>query len=368
MSNNGQAAKWMGRLVVAVCIGVIALLAGVIAAQTGLVNPTVAAFLAVLICLSVIVYRVQAKRRTNLVTSRRQAVEAAMVTPSSDKSVGSGFRRLTSQDIPASSARVATGKRGQKDLLDARQKVSTEAVQQALGKSDLVIFLQPIVRLPQKDPVYFQTLLRLQLSEGTLVDPVQYEPIAEAERMMPAIDQLNLDRSLILAGNLQNMVPTASLFCRVSSASLRNGKACDRMKDLLSSNSETAADLVLEVTQSCFESIGVAGRKRLAGLAATGPKLCLSKMHDADCNIDALKQSGFGFIKIPIDELSDDRLAGRASGWASLISSARAAGMVVIVSGLSRGQDATRLLDLNVAIAQGKLYAEPKRVKEELLR
>ena len=363
MSRNNRAAVWLKRLVIAVCIGVVMLSAAIVAVRLDLTGALEAALIAFFLCLTAIFLVRQFRMRREVEAARALATEVAL-GPAATTAPGKpgGFERLErNRQEPSMSISVD-------DFPDAEPPAAPKKdVASALGEDDLVLFLQPIVQLPDKEPVFYQTLLRLRMANGIMLDPPQYSRIAEEAGIMAGIDLRNVTQSIRMLKTLAAMHKQANVFCTLSAGSLKNGKDYDRIFSLLERNADVKDHLVVELSQATYAGAGSAGRKRLETLARLGFQLCLTDPSSLDINLDALSKSGFAFLKVPVSLLLAPGEEDDAIYPETLAAHVALRGMQLIATGVVFDHQVPEIMDRDALIAQGDLFAEPKQVRSELL-
>lgn len=362
MSGDKSVTIWMKRLVIAACVGVVMLSAAITSVRLGLTGAAEAALLALFACLIVIFLVRQFALRREIEAAKDLAYESVSTPVWSQESKAGGFERVGYHEADTGALSLDDFP-GDKPATTAPKKDVTSA----LSKDDLILFLQPIVTLPDKEPVFYQTLLRLKMASGVMLDPQQYRQIAQAGGLMAGIDRRNVTQSIRMLKTLNAMQKKAGLFCALSSDSIKNGKEYDRIIRLLEKNASLADDLIVEINQDNHARLGSAGRKRLRAVANLGFKLCLAGVIDLKIDLDALRKNGFAYLKIPASMLIHGQTDGSAIYPETLAAHVALRDMHLIATDVSREHDVPLIMDRDVLIAQGDLFAEPKQVRAELL-
>ena len=364
MSRNNRTAIWLKRLVIAVCIGVMMLSAAIVAVQLNITGAAEAALLALLACLTVIFFVRQILLRREVDAAKDMATQAAFAPVSGTSEKSGGFERVGGGETGTFASGFPLD-----GLPDSEKKPAAEKkeVASALGEDDLVLFLQPIVTLPDKEPAFYQTLLRLKMANGNMLDPSQYRHVARAGGLMAGIDRRNVTQSIRMLKTLNAMHKKAGLFCALSPDSLKSGKEYDRIFSLLEKNALLKDDLIIEIDQVSYSNAGSAGRKRLQAIANLGFKLCLADVTDLKINLDVLSKSGFLYLKVPASMLIYGHSDSDAIHPETLAAHVALRQMHLIATDVGREQDVPHLMDRDAMIAQGDLFAEPKQVRAELL-
>ena len=80
-----------------------------------------------------------------------------------------------------------------------RQQTSVllEEVREALAANRVDLYLQPIVSLPQRRTVFYESFSRLRDESGRVMMPAEYLPAAEPEGLVSAIDNLLLAGAIL---------------------------------------------------------------------------------------------------------------------------------------------------------------------------
>ncbi len=363
MSRKNRAAVWLKRLVIVVCIGVVMLSAAIAAVRLNITGAAEAALLAFFVCVTVLILVRQFRLKREVEAAKILATEAAMSSGTAIPSgKPAGFERIKRLPDPARPSISVD------DFPDATQpNAPRKEVASALGEDDLVLFLQPIVTLPDKEPIYYQTLLKLKMANGTMLDQQHFAAVADEAGLMASIDRRNVIQSIRMLKTLMALHKQASVFCTLSAGSLKNGKTYDRIFSLLERNSAVREYLAVEVSHATYSVIGSAGRKRLEAIARLGFKLCLGGVASLDLDLDALRKSGVFYLKVPATLLTSQGEEQAMIYPETLAAHLALNNIQLIATGVNFDEQVPEIMDRDAMIAQGNLFAEPKMVRAELL-
>jgi cyclic-di-GMP phosphodiesterase TipF (flagellum assembly factor) len=236
-----------------------------------------------------------------------------------------------------------------------------DIVRHGLRRGSVDLFLQPIVRLPQRRPEYYECFSRIRAGDGSMIVPEQYIAIAEREGLVTDIDNLLLFRCVQLVRRTQKQDRGIGFFLNISKHTLADKAFLQDFVDFLQGNPELAPDLIFEFRQEdVAETAGEAGAE-LHRLSALGFPFSMDKVTDLDLDGAALAQRGFRFVKIEaavlLAELAReprgiklDRLRGKLRRY----------GIRLIVEKLESEENLIEVLDHGLELGQGYLFGEPR--------
>ncbi len=259
-----------------------------------------------------------------------------------------------------------------------RQQTSVllEEVREALASNRVDLYLQPIVSLPQRRTMFYESFSRLRDESGRMMMPAEYLPAAEPEGLVSAIDNLLLFRCVQIVRRLAKQDRKVAIFCNISLASLADEVFFPQFLEFLAENRDTAGGLIFELGQAAYEARGSVEARNMAKLADMGFRFSLDKVTDLSLDFADLSRSDVKFVKITANVLleqlleMDGRLTLRshkdieAMDYAAL---AQRYGVEVIAEKIESERQVVDILDLDVAYGQGHLFGEPRAIKEQVL-
>lgn len=251
-----------------------------------------------------------------------------------------------------------------------------ETVRAALAENRVDLYLQPILALPQRKTIYYESFSRLRDETGRLLLPAEFLAVAEPAGLVTAIDNLLLFRCVQIVRRLAKQDRKIGIFCNVSMRSLGDESFFPQFLDLLSANRDLAGALIFEIGQAAFEARGSVEARNMGRLAELGFRFSLDKVTDLDLDLQDLARSDVKFVKISaqllLDELCevDGRLILRslpdlaAEDFTALT---RRYGVEVVVEKVESEREVVDLLDLDVRLGQGHLFGEPRAIRNAVL-
>jgi len=251
-----------------------------------------------------------------------------------------------------------------------------DTVKDALAGNRVDLYLQPVVSLPQRRTVFYESFSRLRDETGRVMMPAEYLSVAEPEGLVAAIDNLLLFRCVQIVRRLAKQDRKVGIFCNISLASLSDEQFFPQFLDFLSANKDMAGALIFELGQAAFERRGAVEARHMARLADLGFRFSLDKVTDLDLDFQDLARSDIKFIKVGaqmlLDQLeeSEGRLVIRslpdlhASDFARLT---RRYGVEVIIEKVESERQIVDILELDMSFGQGHLFGEPRAIRDAIL-
>jgi cyclic-di-GMP phosphodiesterase TipF (flagellum assembly factor) len=251
-----------------------------------------------------------------------------------------------------------------------------ETVREALAENRVDLYLQPVVALPQRRTVFYESYSRLRDETGRVMMPAEYLSVAEPEGLVTAIDNLLLFRCVQIVRRLAKQDRKVGIFCNISIASLGDETFFPQFLELLAANRDLSGALIFELGQAAFDARGAAEARNMGKLADLGFRFSLDKVVDIDLDFQDLARSDVKFVKIGaqvlLDEIveTDEGLVFRslpdlaAEDFASLT---RRYGVDLIAEKVESERQIVDILELDITYGQGHLFGEPKAIKEAVL-
>ncbi|WP_374469259.1 EAL domain-containing protein [Phenylobacterium sp.] len=251
-----------------------------------------------------------------------------------------------------------------------------DTVREALTENRVDLYLQPVVGLPQRKTVFYESFSRLRDETGRVLMPAEYLSVAEPGGLVTAIDNLLLFRCVQIVRRLAAKDRRIGIFCNISMASLGDEVFFPQFVDLLKENRDLAGALIFEIGQAAFDSRGAIQARNMAKLAELGFRFSLDKVVDLDLDLQDLARADVKFIRVGaqmlLDELVevDDRLVLRsmpdlaAEDYAALN---RRYGVEIIAEKVENERQVVDILELDIRYGQGHLFGEPRAIKDAIL-
>lgn len=251
-----------------------------------------------------------------------------------------------------------------------------KTVHDALSENRVDLYLQPIVTLPQRRTVFYESFTRLRDQTDRVMMPAEYLSIAEGEGLVPAIDNLLLFRCAQIVRRLARQDRKVGVFCNIALSSLGDETFFPQFLDFLSENRDLNQALIFELGQATFDARGAVEARNMAKLADLGFRFSIDKVQTLDLDFNDLQRSDVRFIKVAADLLIEQLLdldggspipSLRDIQAADFAHITRRYGIEVVAEKCESERQIVDILELDVAMGQGHLFGEPRAIKEQVL-
>ncbi len=263
---------------------------------------------------------------------------------------------------------------------EARHQTQSNAllqtIHEALAENRVDLYLQPIVSLPQRRTIFYESFTRLRAADDRVMMPAEYLSIAEGEGLVPAIDNLLLFRCAQIVRRLARQDRKVGVFCNVALSSLGDETFFPQFLDFLSENRDLNQALIFELGQAVFDARGAVEARNMAKLADLGFRFSIDKVQTLDLDFADLQRSDVKFVKIAADLLIEQLLDPDASPALPSLRDIQAAdfaaltrryGIEVVAEKCETERQIVDILELDVSMGQGHLFGEPRAIKEQVL-
>jgi len=251
-----------------------------------------------------------------------------------------------------------------------------ETVRAALTENRVDLYLQPVVSLPQRRTVFYESFSRLRDESGRVLMPSEYLAVAEPEGLVTTIDNLLLFRCVQIVRRLAKQDRKVGIFCNISTLSLADESFFPQFLEMLSANRDLAGALIFELGQASFDARGSVEARNMGKLAELGFRFSLDKVTDFDLDLQDLARSDVKFLKIAALPLLEEivEIDGRlvlkslpdlaAEDFCNLT---RRYGVEVIAEKVETERQVVDILELDIAYGQGHLFGEPRAIRDAVI-
>jgi cyclic-di-GMP phosphodiesterase TipF (flagellum assembly factor) len=284
--------------------------------------------------------------------------------------------RLAGTSGAAAAAVTSSGLRpGERESVSPG-RLLLDSVREALAENRVDLYLQPVVGLPQRRTVFYESYSRLRDATGRVIMPAEFLSVAEPEGLVTAIDNLLLFRCVQIVRRLAKQDRKVAIFCNISLSSLADDGFFPQFLEFLSENKDMASALVFELGQAAFEQRGAVEARNMGKLAELGFRFSIDKVADLDIDFRELQRADVKFVKVAADLLMDQLVDvdGRpalkslkdlhASDFAPL---ARRYGAEIIAEKVETERQVIDILELDIGYGQGNLFGEPRAIRDAVL-
>lgn len=278
--------------------------------------------------------------------------------PASPLPSGSNFA-----PIPAPSPLPAAG--------PFKDKTRTEMlglIREAIDANRIDLYLQPILTLPQRKVRYYEGMTRLRTAGSDLMLPADFLALAEAEGLMPRIDNLLLFRCVQVLRRLLSKNREIGLFCNISASTLNDPQFFQQFSQFMEANRALAPSLMLEFSQSAMDGFGPIEQENMAALAERGFRFSMDQVTDVRLEPRNLAERGVRFVKVPANLLLARSASTGDIATTDLSDLLGRHGISLIAEKIETEAVVVDLLDYDVRFGQGFLFSPPRPVRAEALQ
>jgi cyclic-di-GMP phosphodiesterase TipF (flagellum assembly factor) len=241
-----------------------------------------------------------------------------------------------------------------------------DTVRQAIDRSRIDLYLQPVVTLPDRKRRYFEALTRIRDGEE-LVLPGAFIPVAERAGVMPLIDNVMLVKTVQALRRLPAESKVKGIFCNISVQSLLDPEFFPELIEFMEENSGLSDSLFFEVSQPAIRGLSAEELKSLNALGALGFHFSLDHIADLDVDFAALRDRHFRFVKIEANTFLRGMQETGARA-ADLRDALEPFDIELIVEKVEDEDSVAKIMDYGVELAQGHLFGRPKAISPEMFR
>jgi diguanylate cyclase (GGDEF)-like protein/PAS domain S-box-containing protein len=235
-------------------------------------------------------------------------------------------------------------------------------LRRALGREEIKVLYQPIVRLDDKTIAGFEAMVRWDHPKLGRIPPSDFIPMAERTGLIIPLGLFVLDRTARQLADWQEALGrSTALFASVniSSRQLLRHDLINDVKSVLVRSSINRGSLKLEVTETLVMENPEYAAQVLARIKELGAGLCLDDFGTGYSSLSYLQRFPFDTIKIDRTFVRGTGVGDRRVILRSIIDLAHDLKMEVIAEGAESESDAFDLEQLGCNYVQGFLYGQP---------
>lgn len=241
------------------------------------------------------------------------------------------------------------------------------ALLEAFDEQGLEVHLQPVVSLPQRKVVSYEALARLRVA-GEILSPEIFVPVLERHGRTTDLDRRMLQRVATIARHLAGRGSQAAVAYGLSPRSLFEPGFLRSLGRLVEGEPDLSGRVMLALPQASWRSLDAEQAGALADLRG---RIGFILDRPLDLRLDplALADRGVAQVKVPADLLLRPGSYQTLSDIAleDLVAAFARAGIRLVADGVERETDVPDLIELDVPLAQGSVFAPARVVRSEVL-
>tara|TARA_R110000868_G_scaffold225999_3_gene478355 strand:- start:5807 stop:7015 length:1209 start_codon:yes stop_codon:yes gene_type:complete len=255
------------------------------------------------------------------------------------------------------------------------KSVNIDVIREALQANRVDLYLQPVVTLPQRRIMFYESFTRLRDAAGRVMAPSVFIEAAERAGLMTEVDNLLLFRCVQILRRLTQQDRRVAIFCNVSPNSLADETFFPSFLDFIRQNNDLAGALIFEIPQRAFVERNAIAARNMSRMVDFGFRFSIDQVTDVDMDLNEMQRAGVRFVKIAGKRLLDavanfEPIAGLDAGsiahedMAGLFARH---GIDLIADKIESESTVVEVLEMDVAFGQGHLFGEPRPVRDEVL-
>lgn len=238
--------------------------------------------------------------------------------------------------------------------------VVKELMHHALKESDIDMFTQPILRLPEGEEKFYEVYGRIKARKDSYLPASRFLRFAREDGLMRRFDLLVLMHCLNSIKDRARHDSKRSFFMNIEPRSLKDREFMNALLSFLAKNRTMAPQLILELPQGAFQNRDHRSAKILNGLKALGCSFSIDHVQNFDFDVMDLHNAQVRFVKVRagmmIHALSDHR---KRTQILRLKRQMESNGIGVIVERIENGKMLDALAPYAVKYGQGYLFGQP---------
>jgi len=240
-------------------------------------------------------------------------------------------------------------------------------LRRAIGREEIKVLYQPIVRLEDRTIAGFEALARWDHPQHGRIPPAEFIPLAERNGLIIPLGLFVLERAAKQLSDWQEQLGRdVPLFISVniSSRQLLRHDLINDVKSVLSRSAVTRGSLKLELTESLVMENPEYAAQVLTRIRELGAGLSLDDFGTGYSALSYLQRFPFETLKIDQSFVRGPSAKQKRVILRAIIGLAHELGMDVVAEGAETEDDALDLYDLGCEFAQGFLFGQAMTAPE----
>jgi diguanylate cyclase (GGDEF)-like protein/PAS domain S-box-containing protein len=245
-----------------------------------------------------------------------------------------------------------------------QRRLDTEsALRSALTNAEFFLHYQPILDLKSLRMVGTEALVRWRMLDGTVVQPLDFIPLAERSGLIVDIGRWVLRTACEQTRRWQLDLSGAehlSVSVNLSARQLREPHFAEEVLRALRDSNLAPTSLILEVTESVIVEDIEGASATLAKLRGEGIRIALDDFGTGYSSLSYLRTLPVDIIKLDRSFVTGIAASATTSAVAhSVVTLADALGLVVVAEGIEISTQLDELVRLGCGLGQGFLFSRP---------
>lgn len=235
----------------------------------------------------------------------------------------------------------------------------------AIEKKSFEVYFQPIFNTETQRFIAAEALVRLIDTNGNVLSPHEFLPIAEENSLINQIDMIMCYKTCRALALLKKKYPHFSISCNLSLYDFISGTLYETIQGIIQKTGADSENLILEITEN-ISSVTPQLHDIMLALKAKNIRLAMDDFGTGFSNFDSI-------LRLPFDIYKIDRslllLCEQSPQYqiviTNIVSALQDLGRIVLIEGIETEEQSLMALSMGVTIHQGFLYSRP--IREEVL-
>jgi cyclic-di-GMP phosphodiesterase TipF (flagellum assembly factor) len=264
---------------------------------------------------------------------------------------------------PGGATTVPVGEKPRKALTLSEAKI-LNIVREGLKQDRVDLFLQPIVKLPQRTRRFYECYSRIRSADGTMVTPAQYIELARDHGLLGAIDNILLFRCVQLVRKAQRHNHNLGFFCNISIQTLGDRKFFPQFIAFMEENRKLASRLIFEFAEEDIDSQWQVVAEDLQRLSSLGFNFSMDRVKHMGFDPALMASRHFKFVKVTAETILSRSHDG-GKNLQLLKQELDRNSIDLIVEKVETQDQLMELNELGIYFAQGFLFGEPRLSRKD---
>jgi sensor c-di-GMP phosphodiesterase-like protein len=233
-------------------------------------------------------------------------------------------------------------------------------IERALAAGEFIPYYQPIVDIRSGQLRGAEVLVRWRKSDGTLVLPGAFIPLAESSGLIRAMTFDLMRRVCVEVGAVVGLRPALKISFNFAGMLFADETIVKDVRKLFSGSSIKLSQVVLEVTERDPIENFTLTRQVIAALQGLGVRIAIDDVGTGHSGLSYMLKLGVDIIKIDkmfVDAIGTDR--NSTTIVETLVDLAHNMRMDVVAEGVENFEQVMHLRELGIRSAQGYVFAPP---------
>ena len=233
-------------------------------------------------------------------------------------------------------------------------------IERALKNGEFVPYYQPIVDISSGQLRGAEVLVRWRKSDGTLVLPGTFIPLAESSGLIRAMTRDLMRRVCAEAGAAIGRRPGLKISFNFAGQLFSDESIVNEVRNIFARTPIKLSQVVLELTERDPIENFTETRRTIAALQGIGVRIAIDDVGTGHSGLSSMLKLGVDIIKIDkmfVDAIGTDR--NSTTIVETLVDLAHNLRMDVVAEGVENFEQVTHLRELGIRSAQGYVFAPP---------